>query len=665
MKPSPILVLPLLLMISEQQAALSLFSLTLMGLTFLPKVTEWFQAHRWVKLVILFLSLIVVAQFHTQPSGIEWAASLFSFLLPLKLLEATTKRDQIIAGYIAILQISSFNILRTDLFATALALTCLLLVITYLSSLEESRTSFSFGFSTLIRVGLAMFIALPLIAILFLAFPRLRLNLPSLHSSKAKVGFSEGLQPGQLNSLFRSDKVAFHIEYPLGYPSEMRYYLGALLTHSKGLSWYPSPPDESVQPLSNQSRQAVYSAVEDQVEYTLYLTEILGDFIFTPLMTASLSPTDPTLIVEERSFTFRRQSGPAHNVAIKGLVSGSRRVQWPLAIEVKSDSIDSAQVAEEIALSLRKPADQDTVFAIENYFKQNDFIYSLEFPKVASLDEFILSSKTGTCEHFAGATATLLRFAGVPAHVVVGYLGGEANPVKGVTTVRDYDAHAWVTYFDRQENIWKFLDPTNWIYNERIQAGGRLYYFPTANRNDQAGGAFERLREYLTTKALEIETFWLRFLLNYDLQSQKELLKQIFEDPLKIGKPIASLLFVYFCFIALYRTLKPRRLFSLLWQRLELKMTGQRFSQESLFIDRIAQVIQSSHNSHLNHRIESIACQWRQWQHRQGGSKAWRFWLPYLLLFKLVLICWTANRTLPPATPANQGDSALSHSQNS
>jgi protein-glutamine gamma-glutamyltransferase len=74
------------------------------------------------------------------------------------------------------------------------------------------------------------------------------------------------------------------------------------------------------------------------------------------------------------------------------------------------------------------------------------------------LVDFLLRDHAGDCQHFAGAAALLLRLAGVPARVVIGFATGVPEP-GGRFTVRDTDAHAWIeVYF--QGYGWVAFNPT-------------------------------------------------------------------------------------------------------------------------------------------------------------------------------------------------------------
>jgi transglutaminase-like putative cysteine protease len=77
--------------------------------------------------------------------------------------------------------------------------------------------------------------------------------------------------------------------------------------------------------------------------------------------------------------------------------------------------------------------------------------------KLEPLDAFLFRDHAGYCQHFAGATALLLRLGGVPARVVAGFSPGSRDGATHV--IRDFDAHSWVeVYFPRLG--WVTFDPT-------------------------------------------------------------------------------------------------------------------------------------------------------------------------------------------------------------
>jgi protein-glutamine gamma-glutamyltransferase len=98
---------------------------------------------------------------------------------------------------------------------------------------------------------------------------------------------------------------------------------------------------------------------------------------------------------------------------------------------------------------------------VENYLLQDGrYRYTTDVPKpgLEPLNEFLFHTHAGYCQHFAGAAALLLRVAGVPTRVVVGFATGEqVDP--HTWAVRDEDAHAWIEVYFPSVG-WVAFNPT-------------------------------------------------------------------------------------------------------------------------------------------------------------------------------------------------------------
>ncbi len=103
----------------------------------------------------------------------------------------------------------------------------------------------------------------------------------------------------------------------------------------------------------------------------------------------------------------------------------------------------------------------EAVRAIHGHFtRQNGFVYSLSTAPGTSGDDLadFLRFKQGYCEQYAGAMAAMVRAAGIPARVALGYTPGRVQP-GGQRLITSDDAHAWVeVYFDGLG--WIPFDPT-------------------------------------------------------------------------------------------------------------------------------------------------------------------------------------------------------------
>ncbi len=75
------------------------------------------------------------------------------------------------------------------------------------------------------------------------------------------------------------------------------------------------------------------------------------------------------------------------------------------------------------------------------------------------LVDFLLNSRRGFCQQFAGAMTVMLRSLGIPARVAVGYTAGRFDPDSEVYLVLDRDAHSWVEVWFPNTG-WIPFDPT-------------------------------------------------------------------------------------------------------------------------------------------------------------------------------------------------------------
>jgi transglutaminase-like putative cysteine protease len=114
------------------------------------------------------------------------------------------------------------------------------------------------------------------------------------------------------------------------------------------------------------------------------------------------------------------------------------------------------------------PTLAEKALAVQRFFTTpvNGFTYSLSTKAGDSGSDLVdfLSNRQGFCQQYAGAMAIMLRVAGVPARVVLGY----THPSGTSFTVMTNEAHAWVeAYFPNTG--WLAFDPTP---NGGAQGGG-------------------------------------------------------------------------------------------------------------------------------------------------------------------------------------------------
>ncbi|MBP2324002.1 transglutaminase-like putative cysteine protease [Kibdelosporangium banguiense] len=129
-----------------------------------------------------------------------------------------------------------------------------------------------------------------------------------------------------------------------------------------------------------------------------------------------------------------------------------------------------------------KSSQWDKVIALKNYFlPDNGFSYRTETAPRNDEDalvDFLFNGKTGYCEQYASALAVLVRAAGIPSRVAIGYTSGyKVTDYRSITT---QDAHAWVEVFFPQYG-WITVDPTP-------LSDGRAYVPPYMNPQSSQTG---------------------------------------------------------------------------------------------------------------------------------------------------------------------------------
>jgi len=99
---------------------------------------------------------------------------------------------------------------------------------------------------------------------------------------------------------------------------------------------------------------------------------------------------------------------------------------------------------------------------LEGWFRSSAFHYDQTPPPIGNvppLVAFVMQTRRGYCQHFAGAMALMLRYLGIPARVAAGFTSGTYDRKTHEWTVTDHDAHTWVEAWFPHYG-WLPFDPT-------------------------------------------------------------------------------------------------------------------------------------------------------------------------------------------------------------
>jgi protein-glutamine gamma-glutamyltransferase len=421
---------------------------------------------RWLVLGVAALAILLVWMETRTVFGRTSGIFLLVVFSGLKLLETRTQRDAAVVAFLGYFLIIT-NFLYTQSIPTAVMMGVALYMLTAtLIGLAAPQRATRANLRT---AGILLAHAAPAALALFLLFPRVHGPLWGLpQDAYAGIsGLSDSMAPGNLSRLVLSDAVAFRAQFEgEAPPHRLLYWRGPVLWDFDGRSWNVGTPF-----------LAPYAAAESggtRYSYSVVLEPHNRTWLFA-LESAATLP-------EQARFTPDGQLLTAFPV----------RARMRYTVE----SISEAQprpreIASLLRRALRLPADfnpralalgqewreqsssdaQILQRAIE-FLRAGKYQYTLEPPLLArdSVDDFLFNTRAGFCEHFASAFTFLLRAAGVPARVVMGYQGGDLNPVDQIITVRQLDAHAWSEVFIRGRG-WVRIDPTVAAAPRRIETG--------------------------------------------------------------------------------------------------------------------------------------------------------------------------------------------------
>jgi len=124
--------------------------------------------------------------------------------------------------------------------------------------------------------------------------------------------------------------------------------------------------------------------------------------------------------------TFRYNLTSDLNYRIERKLSSNRRYRNTLLPEGYNPR--SIALAKELRAGMS--SDEDYPAVLLNRYVKEEFTYTLKPPTLGlhTVDDFYLGTKSGFCEHFASSFVFMMRAAGIPVRIVVGYQGVSTTP---------------------------------------------------------------------------------------------------------------------------------------------------------------------------------------------------------------------------------------------
>jgi transglutaminase-like putative cysteine protease len=494
-------------------------------------------------LVVIFTLVVSVSQMRNIGIGLDSAAALLTLGFVFKLIEMQQKRDIYVVICLCFVMSMVGFLYSQSVLSTLYILLCILAIVSAMIALNRSPRQ-SDHLRTSKMAGLIMLQALPLTVVLFVVFPRIApLWAVPIQSTGNTTGVNDEMSPGDISRLGRSGDLAFRVQFEGAEPlnHEQLYWRGLVLSEFDGTTWRrgrsrsafsvaTAKADMQMQwngRIEKLNEPIKYNVILEPTQkpwlYGLHLAESFNEKMF---QSRNFELFNDGLVTQRKSYDLQSYLSSRTDVQL----FDSAREQ---ALELPASGNARSQ---EFARSLRASlaTDQDYALAVLAYFAQNEFYYSLNPPLLGDdrIDEFLFESLEGFCEHYASTFTYLMRAAGIPARVVIGYQGAEYNPFENYFMVYQYNAHAWSEVWIEGRG-WVRFDPTGAVSPDRISLG-----VEAALRDDPAfmqeslfsTSALGRL-DWIRTLRLRLDAIeyeWNRRVDNYDEDVQFEFFEKLF-----------------------------------------------------------------------------------------------------------------------------------------
>jgi transglutaminase-like putative cysteine protease len=433
----------------------------------------WPMPNTPVRVALALLSFMAVLARYDTINGIEAGTALLIVMVALKLLESRTARDQLILIIIAYFLL--FASLLADRGVLMLVYLVAFVWFTSIALLQLGRRSeLPPSAETAKLAGKLLAQALPIMLILFVLFPRLPgplWGIPGMNTT-GRSGLSDTMSPGDITELGLSDLVAFRVDFDGRPPGPDRlYWRGPVLSVFNGRTWSSDGPG---------MRPGMVDLLElrgEPIHYRVMLEPHDRRWVFALDMPV-MWPEDRDIRMENHyqlvrtrrpvrsRFDYEVTSYPEYRT-LEELTPRTREYYLRLPAEGNPRSRAMAERWRE-----ESATDREVIDKALGIFGSEPFFYTLTPPPLGAnpVDEFLLQTREGFCEHYASAFTVLMRAAGIPARVVTGYQGGELNPLGEYYIIYQSNAHAWTEVWLENEG-WVRVDPTAAVAPDRISSG--------------------------------------------------------------------------------------------------------------------------------------------------------------------------------------------------
>ena len=402
--------------------------------------------------------------------------------------------------------------------------------------------------------------ALPFAIILFIGFPKLSpfWQVPNVKS--AKVGLSDRVKIGDIAQLALSDELAFRVSFKNQTPEHAQLYWRAMvLDKFDGTTWLQAERDFQTSGRVKYGSATLARAKtlpdvelrEPAIDYQIITEPSYQSWLFA----LDFATSENSRLGQRSDFALFYRGIISQQLSYQVRSYPNARLATTLSAQDKALNLrlnsnnNPKLLAKARELRGRYADDSELIKHVLTDFRVQNYYYTLQPPTLEnnSLDQFYFDTQAGFCEHYASSFTYLMRAAGIPARMVVGYLGGEVNPNGDYLTVYQRNAHAWAEVW-LPEQGWQRVDPTAAVDPERVESGfsnSLLQEYADLSSSVFSMRSLQVMWWYNQLK-LQIDAIdyqWTRWVIGYTGQQQSRFLQQLLTR-LKNSKDLLYGLFI-------------------------------------------------------------------------------------------------------------------------
>lgn len=497
----------------------------------------WSRPATWtLKALLLGACLAGLAVTFPKQNTLDAMVGLLVCSFVLKIIELQHRQDGLLVVFIGFIAIAAQWLFNQSLGAGLYGvLCCVFLLSAWLGIYYTKPRHWA---KKLQAAALIMAQGAPLFVVLFVVMPRLGpLWSVPMPAKTGTTGFSNHLQLGDISQLVQSAEPAFRVTFE-GAPPQAKnlYWRGLVLDAFDGTRWDMGEVFEKQQPLHSLPTAHLQ-------DYQIMMEPHQQPWLFSlpwPVSASApmggVSVNAQQLVVSATPITQRmayRVTGVAPSALPPPAPLTPAQQRWYTSLPAHSQPQAQALAAQWVAAGLSPAQKMQQALQLFN----SAFTYTLNPPPLGehAIDAFLFSTRQGFCEHFASSFVFLMRAAGVPARLVVGYQGGQWNDVEAYLLVRQQDAHAWAEVWLADQG-WVTIDPTAAVAPERVLQGVEPALQPSERQQlAQAWGSGQWLQWQKRLDAMGYA--WNRWVLHYDSQQQQGLFQRLLggSSPWRLG----------------------------------------------------------------------------------------------------------------------------------